>query len=153
MKSIANLLIDSIAWEEYFDASGRAAQIGISLRELIVAKDEKAAELAYWKLENRIVAQGTVYDVAVPAIRVLVAAFLNDLAMPVRISILELLYQILSGATSELETKRDLVDECRILAAEGLWLIVREFVSGPRGAAGDVLACLDTDLDYESLIL
>lgn len=131
---------------------GQADRVGETLLALLSARDPSEVESAYWGLENHVVVQGGVYDSAVPVTRVLVAALLEDRPLWVRISILDLLFQILSGATVETSPDCDLIEECKHIASGGLWLFVREFVGGPRDAARDVLECLEIDFDYESLV-
>ena len=153
MSKIAQKLNERTDWSSFRDITGSSIDVGNAIHVLLNARYAASAEAAYWRLENRIVVQGTVYSAVVPATCVLVAALADDIPMPVTISILELLYQILSGAQAEDETGVDLIGQCRVLASEGLWLIVKEFVDGPRDAARDVLQYLNTDVDFEMLVL
>ena len=150
MKTIAEKLISQIEWDSYTEIAGPALHIGAALLELLSSNDAASAETAYWKIENHVVVQGSLFSSAAPVTRVLVAALIDSPPPYIRISILDLLYQILSGWSPE-ENDR-LVQECRRFAIEGFWLLVREYVYGPRDAAMDVLEILDTDFDFKSLV-
>lgn len=152
MSRIANSLNALVKWEDFTDASGAATHVGSALTELLGSKTVSEVKSAYWQLENRIVVQGTVYNSCIPASRVLIAALLEECSMPVKISILELLYQILKGVPASREGNCDIVEQCKAAVNEGLWLVVREFIYGPRDAARDVLDQLHTDLDFEALV-
>ena len=149
MKRLVEFLIESTDWQAYEDIDGPAVNVARGLTALLESANAEEAEAAYWQLENRIVVQGNVYSVCVPAVRILVASLLNDCGFPVRVAVLDLLYQILSG--SSVSEDPFIIERCRAYVAEGTWLIVREFVFGPRDAARDVLHCLRLDLDFESL--
>ena len=61
----------------------------------------------------------------------------------VRIAVLDLLFQILSGsAAPSSPTPADIVERCRRTARHGLWLLVRDREMGEAEAARDVLAAL-----------
>jgi hypothetical protein len=122
---------------------------------LLSATDPSSADDAYWQLENYVVAQGSLFEVAEPATQILVASLVDERATHIRISVLDLLYQILSGEPDASEIAHgnvDLVDRCRELAREGAWLLIKEFVNGQRDAARDVLQLIKCSCDYESLV-
>ena len=149
MSTIALRLASRVPWEEY-DALNGGSYVGTAIGELLRAQDANDAESAYWKLENRVVVQGTVYAAAVPTTQILMASLLDELPLPVRISIFDLFFQILSGVS--VDPNNNFVEHCRTQISEGIWLIVKEFVSGPRDAARDILEFVDTDIDYNSLV-
>jgi len=144
MIKIAERAIDFVDWAPLRVQTGSASGIGNALKELLSG----ASEEAYWKLENHIVVQGTVYSAAEAATAILVAAFADHRPKEVKIDILNLLYQILSGLPAQSE-KYDLVERCRVRAREGLWLLVRELeeASITRDAVTDVLKLLKYDSD------
>lgn len=141
---------NAINWQLYEVADGSAARIGASLRSLLSATEPSETKDAYWQLENHIVVQGMVYSSALPTVHVLVAALADSRPFHVRVAILELLYQILSGAPASVGAD-SLIANCRQRAKEGLWLLIKEFASGPRDAAREVLVLLDVDVDYERI--
>ncbi|MCB0340208.1 MAG: hypothetical protein KDD53_11420 [Bdellovibrionales bacterium] len=150
VKSIAERFEATVGWENYEDITGSAIATRQAVYKLLKAQDSTSAENAYWKLENSVVAQGTVYSAAVPVTRILVAALVDELPMPVRIAIMDLLYQILSGAA--VSSNSNIIEECKGFVKEGVWLLVREFVFGPREAARDVLEMIEVDIDYEAFV-
>lgn len=92
-------------------------------------------------------AEGTsVVDLA--AVPVLLSALLDESPSPVRIRILELLFQIVSGEAHPDEDNKQLGDKCRQRGREGLWVLYRELscsLKGQREAAVDVPEVLETD--------
>ncbi|MBT6485017.1 MAG: hypothetical protein HOK71_10125 [Planctomycetaceae bacterium] len=149
MKKIAERLIELVDWPAERVITGSAKDVGQALRELLSAEDPDSAGTAYWKLENHVVAQGSVFQAAEAVTRVLVSAFANDRPEFVKIAILDLLYQILTGEpdTSEVELgNQELVQRCRLRAREGLWLFFRE-LEIPGDAAADVLNAITNDND------
>lgn len=98
------------------------------------------AQRAYWGIENYAFAQGELFEVSEACSSVLVAALADPRQKWVRVSVLELLFQILSGYASTHEgTPADIVQRCRQAVREGLWLLLREALIGERDAALDVL--------------
>jgi len=151
---IAEKLIAATPWAEYRISVGGASHIGESLRQLLSSNSPESADAAYWQLENNIVAQGTVYSAAVPTMRILASSLVDVRPLWVRISALELMYQVLSGQDAPGEANHgsnSLVSQCAKIVSEALWLIIREYVNGPREAAEDVLKLLATDIDYSRL--
>ena len=142
---IAEHLSRNVEWSTLRDITGTTDNTGKALRNLLSAPTADAARQAYWQLENHIVAQGTVFEAAVPATMVLMAALAGELPIHVRIAVLDLLYQILSGTADATEVAAgngSTVDRCRNHAREGLWGLVHESINGPeetREAARDVL--------------
>ncbi|MET3806862.1 hypothetical protein ABIB25_003882 [Nakamurella sp. UYEF19] len=100
----------------YRQINGSAAGIRDSLTGLLALRSADEAEQAYWGLENWVVAQGTVYSSAEPTIAVLMASFLDDRIEPIKISALDLIYQVPTGAANESSTEvgnEGLIDRCR----------------------------------------
>src|SRR5262245_35297877 len=98
MTMLAEALNKQISWSSFTDITGSAGDVGNALCELLASANSEACESWYWRIENHVVVQGSVYDAARPATRVLVAALADQRPKWVRIAVLELLYQILSGA-------------------------------------------------------
>jgi len=149
VKSLAINEIDRIHWSRLREVSGSAENIPSALNELFSALTPSDVEIAYWKLENHVVVQGQLYEVAQFVVPVLLAALAEERPRHVRICILELLFQIVSGEADETELRVgniDLVTECRARAREGLWILYRELVFGEREAAREVIDVIETDL-------
>ena len=139
---LAELEIARVDWTSFVTATGPATGIGDALRALLGAADAEQASEAYWRLENHVVVQGELFGAAEPCAAVLVAALADPRPRHVRIAALELLFQVVTGAPSG---GGDLAERCKARAREGLWLLIREAVSGEREAALDVLRELDAD--------
>ena len=129
---IAELEIARVDWASESDISGDASRIGTALTGLLAASNAEDATAAYWQLENRVVAQGELFPVAAAAVSVVMAALADPRPRYVRILLLELLIQILSGEESEETRTRygEVRQECVLRATEGYWLLVREFSAG-----------------------
>ncbi len=135
-------------WAQLHEASGPAVEIPGSLEEMFTADSPDAVKAAYWKLENHVVVQGQLFNVAPPVVSVLLAALLDHSPSFVRIGILELLFQILNGESHSSEREQDLSDTCRQLARAGLWLLYAELkaeLPGQRAAAIEILELIETD--------
>jgi hypothetical protein len=144
MTSIAEVLIRQIDWSKLREIDGVATSVGIALVRLLTAEKVEDAQSAYWEIENHVVVQDDVYESAEACVGVLIAALIDERPRFVRIAILGLLFQILSGSASEIELQfnnEKIVERCKGRAREGLWLLVRELVLG-EDAALDVLRLL-----------
>ena len=115
---------------------------------MLSARTPHAVEEAYWCLENHAVVQGQLFEVALHVVSVLMSALLDDSPVCVRIGILELLFQTLSGEAHASEPVQSLGEQCRSLAREGMWLLYGELeadLAGHRAAALDVIKILELD--------
>jgi hypothetical protein len=137
----AESAIDRINWSSLRLQSGTAEHIGPVLRELLAAATPDAADLAYWKLENAVVVQGTVYEAAEATVSILMQALATERPAHVRIAILKLLYEVVAGCPPTPD-QEELIHRCRARCREGVWVLVRELVTGYHDAALDVLAVL-----------
>ena len=148
MKTLAQMEIQRTRWEEFREISGPAQEIAASLENLLASETPEEAEKRYWGLENHVVVQGQLYSSALPVVSVIMAGLCAEPSRHVRISLLELLFQIVSGESHEDEVaagRPDLGDECRELARSGLWLLYRELKYGASEAAMEVLEKIETD--------
>jgi hypothetical protein len=151
MKSnFVELEISRHPWATLRKLDGTAEQTGFALFELAYAANVDAAKLAYWKIENHVVVQGQLFESALHVVPCLMALLLEDRPSFVRISALELLFQIVMGEADEEEVSRgnaDLGNACRAKAREGLWLLYRELLMGEREAAREILEVIEPELD------
>jgi hypothetical protein len=141
MITVAELEIETHDWNTLTTLTGSARHIPFALRELLAASTSEALEVAYWKIENSVVAQGAVYTSAEAVTAVLVASFLDPRSQGVKISALELLYQILAGYPAN-ANDTDLIERCKCQAKKGTWLFTNECLNGVAVAAADVLELL-----------
>jgi hypothetical protein len=113
---------------------------------LLSASSTEEVHAAYGALENRVVAQGTVYSAAEPVVTGLIAAFTDPRIRQVKIAALQIMYQVLAGlpdASRSDGANVRLIDRCRGRAREGLWLLVHEALTDVRESSLDVVELLD----------
>ncbi|MFG1611001.1 hypothetical protein [Actinoplanes sp. NPDC049265] len=145
---LAELLIEATDWGSYRQIDGvPAADIGQILTSLL-RSDPEMIDAVEDSLENRIAPQANLYSVAEPAVSVLAAALAGPRPRWVRITVLELMFLILSAApvADEVERGNDALGErCISRVRESLWLIAHEALSDPScyDAALDVLTIAD----------
>lgn len=135
--TLAELEIARVNWSCLREAGGSAGEIGVGLAALLSASSSEQIEAAYWRLENHVVVQGEVFEVAEATVSVLVASLADRYPSQVRVAVLELLFQIVNGAASPGEItagNHELLERCHARCREGFWLLVREFVEGQPGA-------------------
>jgi hypothetical protein len=146
MNGVAERELARIDWSQFRQIIGDASGIGPTLGRLLSATNTAEVKLAYWGLENYVVAQGTVYSSAEPALSVLVAAFVDPRIQQIKVASLNLMYQVLTGTAdrSSLEAgNAELIDRCRKRVREGLWPVVYEAMNGLGEAALDVIELVD----------
>ncbi|MGI8647785.1 MAG: hypothetical protein ACR2JX_06130 [Mycobacteriales bacterium] len=90
-------MIDSYDWQRLRSA-GISSDVPQALIDLTTSQTREEAESAYWKLDNAVVRQGSLFPSAVPTTVVLLEA-IQRCVPEVRVKILELLVQIVSGET------------------------------------------------------
>ncbi|MCK8498028.1 hypothetical protein [Myxococcus fulvus] len=138
-------------WSSLRVIQGAAEAIPTALRSLFSARSPSEIQTAYWRIENQVVVQGQLFESAVATTQVLMASLVDaKRPMPVRIGILELLFQLTSGESHQSEVDRgngDLGGQCRAAAREGLWLLYRELVEGEAAAAREVLEVIERTPD------
>jgi len=146
--TIAEQEIGRISWSQLLDSSGSAANMPVALLKLINAATAEQVQIAYWQLENFVVVQGQLFEVAEYVVPVLMASLLDNRPRYVKIGVLELLLQIVSGQPDEDEivsNNKTLSEKCKRKAQEGMWLLYKELSSGEKNAAREVLEQLDPD--------
>ena len=89
--------LEIIPWARLKCLDGFSDHVPTAVRDL-VSDDPKIVEAAYWRLENHVVVQGELYEVAAYLPEVLIEAL--DLAT-FKGAILELLFQIGNGHSAE----------------------------------------------------
>lgn len=146
MKSIAEVEMGRIAWGDLRTAGGFASSIPRALADLYVASTPEQAQDAYWRLENHVVVQGQLYQAAEQVVSVLLAVLSEERPRYVRISSLELLFQIVVGEPHVQELalgNANLAERCKNKAREGLWTLYKELHQGEREAAREVLEVIE----------
>jgi len=148
MTSLVEVELQRTDWSGVREAAGPATAIPHAIRSLLIAATPEDVRPPYWELENHVVLQGQLFEAAADVVPVLLAALVDERPRHVRIAVLELLFQIVTGEPHVEEVERgnaDLTETCRARAREGLWLLYRELVEGERDAARDVLQAVETD--------
>lgn len=148
MHSLAEIEIARTPWNTLRVMMGTAEHVPAALRQLLSATTAAEGDAAYWKLENRVVVQGQLYNSAEFVVPVLLAALLEPRPRHTTIGILELLFQIVSGQSHEDEVLlgcADLGDRCKARAREGIWVLYGELMHGLRESAQEIVAVIETD--------
>ncbi|MBK9260709.1 MAG: hypothetical protein IPM54_12930 [Polyangiaceae bacterium] len=136
----AERLLASIDWSILRALGGDGESVQHALHELLASESADAAERAYWGVENHAFVQGELFEVSEACSSVLIASLVDPREKWVRVAVLDLMFQILSGYPSTSPgTPSDIVQRCHRVVREGLWLLYREAICGERDAAFDVL--------------
>lgn len=134
---ICERIISSVDWAQLHTLHGDATPFAEALLQLIRSQDGYEAETIWRRgIENSVFAQNGIYDAAEPAVDAVFAALAADRPAHVRASVVELLFHIVNGGSTE---EPDLSRRCLERARAGIWLLVREAVRGPDGIRDTVL--------------
>lgn len=123
--------VDRVDWQKV-RAGAPALHVPAAISALMSAKTEQDAEAAYWRIDNTVVVQGSLYEAARPATACLVIA-LSTVSRVARPWLLELLVQIGGGEVSPTEIAEgngDLRTECLRELTHGLALYLEILESG-----------------------
>jgi hypothetical protein len=140
--------LERVSWASLRESTGSATAIPGVLTQLLTASTPEECETHYWRLENYVVVQGNLFEVAEFVVPVLLAALQESSPRCVRISILELLFQIVSGGPHQSELALgnfDLARRCQAKTREGIWILYRELMQDHNSGARDVLEVVETD--------
>jgi hypothetical protein len=160
-KSLVELELERHDWGSLREIAGSAEAVPDALRGLLAARAPAEIDRFYWRLENRVVAQGGLYQAALPVVSVLLAALVEGIPSTVKGSVLDLLFEIVAGSPTQEEVEAGnagLGEACRDAAREGLWLIYRELWSAKSGSAVhdtavEILRQIERDQDRLHLVL
>ncbi len=144
-------MINTIPWSDLSTAHGSAAHVPDALLSLL-SSDEDTRERAYWKLDNYIVLQGTLYPAAFYVVPILVN-MLESRVPHGREHIYNLLAEIAlgTGIANESITMPNgqtamLRDACRIAIEDGRSVFQRDVIDPSPSIsvrAKELLECLD----------
>ncbi|WP_329318128.1 hypothetical protein [Streptomyces sp. NBC_01262] len=147
MVSAALLELERHDWSGFRCGCGRsAAHIPEVFRKLLDAKSPEDA--VGYRFDGHLEIQSMLFEAAVPAVPVILASLMEELALFARSHLLVTLLFLVSGEShsSELAAGREgLSGECYEKAREGLWVIYREAVSGDTENALDILEIIEED--------
>lgn len=149
-KLIVDAAIARYDWGKMQEADGPAIRIPTAFVELIDSTGTEVAKKAYWKLENHVVLQGSLFEASVSVVS-LIGAALAEPNRPkwVKIALLDLLFQIVDGESHSDEVARGLPDlgqRCRNEAKKLLWILYGIFQDGELwDAAREIIERIDDD--------
>lgn len=148
--NLAERQLRSIPWDDLRAGGEKGTTVVGDLRSMLFEDGRQAGD-AYLRLENPVVAQGNLFEVAPAVVSVIVAA-IADASTPEKnvAMVLDLLGRILGGAADPSEVvagRGDLQERCQAEALRGYWSILKMAATqDPYGAhevAADVLDVLD----------
>lgn len=115
--------IAAVNWQSLEIQGGTADDLPAALLALFRSTTDAEADQAWWRFENKVFAQNTIYGAAEATVNVLLAALADERPRLVRSWILQLLYFLLNGGSDDDPT---LAERCRDQARLGLWLLAQE---------------------------
>jgi hypothetical protein len=148
--NLAERQLQIIPWDDLRAGGENGSAVVADLRTMLFEEGRQAGD-AYLRLENPVVAQGNLFEVAPAVVSVIVAA-ITDASIPEKnvAMVLDLLGRILGGAPDPSEVaagRSDLQERCQAEALRGYWSIVKVAANadqyGAHEVAADVLDVLD----------
>jgi hypothetical protein len=115
--------IEAVDWRSVKVLRGTGDDVPAALLALLHSTTSAEAEQVWWRFENVVFAQDTVYGAAEDTVGVLMAALADDRPRLVRSWIIELLFFLVKGGSLE---DPSLPGRCRDQARLGLWLLAQE---------------------------
>jgi hypothetical protein len=147
MVSAALLELARSDWSELRCGCGQtAAHVPETFRRLLEADSPEDA--IGFRLDGHLEVQSMLFEAAVPAVPVILAALTEELSLFARNHLLVTLLHMVSGESHVSEVrlgKGDLAGQCYTKAREGLWVIYREAVSGDVENALDIIEMIEED--------
>lgn len=135
--------IAAVNWQSLEIQGGTAGDLPAALLALFRSTTDDEAWQAWWRFENKVFSQNTIYGAAEATINVLMAALADDRPRLVKVWIIELLFFLLNGGSDDDPT---LAERCRDQACLGLWLLAQEARMASeldRDRVLDVIECID----------
>ncbi len=144
-------LLSGIVWDDVRSLPGGSGFVPDALLRLMAADSDAAAEEAYWELDNRVVVQGGLFEVAQFVIAPLLCALQDSVTLSAKPKVVDLLVEIALGEPDESELaggNSDLGERCRAELRHGLWQfygLLGDADSSVRIGAILVLQTIETD--------
>lgn len=139
--------VDRIDWTAFRCGCGDSGgHVGEDFRRLLRATSPE--EVIDCTLSGHVEDQAMLFEVALPAVGVILAGLHEDIAAFVRGHFLVTLWRVVAGEPhpTEIQNGRELLDqECLEVAASGLWDIYNEAMSGDAETAVDILEFIERD--------
>lgn len=143
--------LETQPWRRLRTMIGTAEDVPDALAALECATDEKAADRAYWRLDNRVVVQGQLFESAFGVVQVLLAMLIGSLSLPAKRRVVDLLLQIAGGVPDATELAvgdLDLAERCRESLRAATWKLYELTLDNDfrvRQAALELVAQVDQD--------
>ncbi|MFF8592681.1 hypothetical protein ACF061_14755 [Streptomyces sp. NPDC015220] len=147
MSRLVRAEIGRFDWRQIRCGCGGTAEHVPGIFERLV-EAESAEETFGTDLEGHLEVQGELFEAAVPAVSVILAALADPLCDTSRNYLLSVLWRVVLGEAHPSEAARGrthLPQECRLRAREGLPLIFREALTGDSETAIEILEAVDLD--------
>lgn len=151
MNPLATAELHDQPWQRLRTINGTAEDVPGALTALATAADEMAADRAYWRLDNRVVVQGQLFESAFGVVQVLLALLTGPLSLPAKRRAVDLLLQIGGGVTDSTEPStgnQDLAERCRKSMQSAIWKFYELALDDDfrvRQAALQLVTCVDQD--------
>ena len=132
-------------WARYRCGCQRLGDHVPELLERLFAAEEPA-DLRDCSLDGHLESNTNLFEVAVPAVGVLLAGLAGPVSVPAREQALATLWYLVSGESHQSEVKHGrthLGDECRLKAREGLWVILHHALNNRDETAYEILGLID----------
>lgn len=115
--------IGAVDWRPLGVLRGTGEDLAMALLTMLSCDSADEMEQIWWRLENVVFAQDTIYGAAEETVHVLMAALADDLPRVARSWIIELLFFLLKGGSLD---DPSLPERCRQQARPGLWLLAQQ---------------------------
>jgi hypothetical protein len=117
-ESLARL--SEVDWSSLRTAHGTAEHVPAALEALVAARSPEAIRDAYWRIDNTVVLQGTVYESACAAVPFIVEILRTAGSDPLRVAAYDLLIEIVRGVPDPAAPiPNDQLADCRAAIAAG----------------------------------
>jgi hypothetical protein len=134
-------------WGRYRCGCGNTAEhVADMFTTLVQASDP--VEVRAIDFSGHLEANGGLFEVALPSVSVILAALAADVTDFAEVELIWLLESLVSGDSHYSEGllgRPDLGEDCRALAREGVWVILRYVFGRNREEAGNILSIIEFD--------
>lgn len=145
--SVVSIELERHGWSDYRCGCGsNAGHVADTFRKLLSA--HVPSDVSSYGLDGHLEVQAMVFEVAVPATSVIMAALMEELPPFVRGHLMVTLLRLVSGEShaSEIAAGRvNLQEECIAVVQDGMWLLYREAAVGDVENAIDILEFVESD--------
>ena len=139
--------LDRYDWSQFRCGCQATAEHVPALLKLLIEAEDPADAYGVI-LDGHLEVEGSLFEVAVPAVGVILAALTGDLLAASRLELLEVLWRVVAGEPHHTETSLGhtrLGDECRFKAREGIWVLLQEGFGKHGEIVAEILKLIDLD--------